>query len=144
MTYIENWLQALFQRFVDITQRKPIWWAKWAAELLLVTAVGNAWIDPTASGPVKYLLIFCALLVGTFMVVITRAQTGWDIFRKLTHDPLFVGLRKAMLVISVVSAFAWADGLDLLVDALHLSIYYLAMCDDPKPKQPRTRAVPQT
>lgn len=142
-TWLDRLVWALHQKLVDVSQRKPKWWAETCSEILVIAAPYRSWTNGYESWGLYVALFFDLLLITSFWFL-THSPVGWDVMRKAEQTEDNTRFRRAFLVYFILLAlffFRWPAFISLLV---MISPSYFALCDDPKPREPRTRAVPQT
>lgn len=141
---IDNRITALFQALVNVSQRKPRWWAEHCAYLVVLALVVGVAMGPKDGAPawVHWILAAMSLVVMTAMVIVTRVEWIWA---ALAEDPSEIWWRAMWVIFFADDVVRLCMGDHRQVPGLLyglgiLAFSYFLTCEDPPPPKPRTRA----
>ena len=133
---IDLWLiERVFQPCVDFFQRRPDWWLRQLAGVLLLLSLISA--VPADGAPFTgwdALALLLDLLVVTFIYGCGRSPT-----RTAWVGRAGAGLRMFMLVLL---ALPHRTALGFAASLVLLACYYFAACRPPKPREPKAKMAP--
>lgn len=143
LSRIDDWLiEGPYQSVVDLSQRKPEWWARQSliANLMMafirvaVFSVELAWRD-------YLILTICAACSAG--IWITTLSPAW--FAGMGQARFFrlflVGMAVTRLV-ALIGGDPVRSMAGLLNDLALMSVYYFAACKPPRPRAPRFKLAP--
>ena len=135
----DAWLIAgPYQAIVDLSQRKPAWWAQQSLIATLVMEGIRQVVFIKPAGWFAYTMLFLVVLCLAGMWVFTLspallAQAGSD--RRL---PAFLVVL-SLFRIPVLFTAPERAVIGLVCDVCYLSFFYFAACKPPRPRLPRSK-----
>lgn len=136
---IDAWLIAgPFQTVVDISQRKPEWWAQQSLIATLVLECIRQVVFIKPSDWIAYALLFLGALclAGMWLFTLSPALLAYAGSDRRLRAMLVV---LSLFRIPVLFTAPERAVIGLVCDACYLSFFYFAACKPPRPRVPRSK-----
>ena len=138
---IDKWLiEVLYQGIVDLSQRKPAWWARQCViGSLVLEALRAVLFQPYATSETYWfwtaLFVMCLfvlwLITASPAIFAVMGAQAW------VRAPLVA----ILLIRAVVMVFAPtpSGAFNMMMDVVFGSVYFFAACHPPRPRIPRSK-----
>lgn len=140
---IDSWLiEGPYQAVVDLSQRKPVWWARQSLVANLVMVCIRAAAFSTEQSWKGYLIPAICAACSAVIWITTHSPVAFAATGQQRFFRLFLVVMTVPLLLGLVVGDPARTLAGLLIHIAFMSFYYFAACKPPRPRVPRGRLAP--